>query len=217
MGARLCHSTLSPRSLAILLVVLLAAGCAKPKSEIHYSTGDEEHDKLVDSAISEMMKPAPPAAESASRGWPVEGDLEQSLAKLAEHIREKIGQYQQVYQLVFPEGWVRQRFEPLAVDYRFEPMGEAPSHGLIHAKYQKQGSIIHETEAEAAADNDLIPYASSQSQEQMKRRPPLPQVTLTIEYELQDDGQQKVWRRANWSSEPRIVEGDDFLDRIGVP
>ncbi len=201
------------RGLTILLVAT-AIGCGS-RERPQYQTGNPEHDRLVNGAIDEMMKPS----SAADRDWPAEAAPDESLAKLADHVKNIFANYEEVDELLFPVGWCRRRLEPVEVRHELIASGDGPTKGIIHLTYQKKSSVIRPTREAAAADNDLLPAPSAQTREQMTdpRRKPWPPVTLTIEYELQDDGQSRHWHRTGWSAEPENLEGDDFLDRLAVP
>jgi hypothetical protein len=203
------------RAVVAAVAALALAGCSRQEKRMPYRTGNPEHDELVAGAISNMMRPA----EAAAGGWPLEGEPEASLAQLAEHIRQLFDRYEEIDKLIFPQGWVRRKLEPVAVEPRLIRSADGSPGGVIRLTYQKKSSVIHETRGQAAADNDLLPYASAQSREQMTAAPhrPWPPVTLTITYQLETQGGTTRWRRTNWSAKPEIVEGSGFLDRIGVP
>jgi hypothetical protein len=198
----------------LLIVVAPLTACSQQPSN-KYGTGNRQHEALVNSAVQQMMQPSP---SSKRQGWPAQGQPEESLAALAQHIQNLFNRREEIDKLIFPEGWVRRRWEPQQVAHRVQQVDDR-TRGMIELTYQKKSSVIHPTRQQAAEDDDLLPYPSAQTREQMtsKLRRPWPPVKLTIQYELVDDSGEKRWRRIDWSAEPEITEGDDFLDRLGVP
>ena len=88
--------------------------------------------------------------------------------------------------------------------------------GLVRLTFQQHCSVIHETKKQAEADDDLLPFPSAKTREEMEasrvhRR--FEPVEVEIRYELVDGR----WRRTGWTTTPKTSRGKSWLDRLGVP
>lgn len=209
------------RTLAALVVVLAlaVAGCAERQ---RHGMGTPEHDELVSQAMDEMMRPSEAAKAPPPKGWPVIDSEAQSLEKLAQRIAEAFGEYQEVEELIYPKGWVRRRFAADGIKTEITKRNAAgqPIKATISLRAQKLASAIHATKGEAEADNDLLPYNSAQTREQMEHNPlrkRLEPWQVTIDYQVEHAPDGDNWARTGAKVEPPNQEGADWLDRIGVP
>lgn len=205
-----CESLERVGRLAVPLVVLCMWGCQPSASE---------REKTAAGGDAVAVSPSPSDAQSAlAPGWPAGDDAAQSLSELAEAVRAKFGDYVELEELIYPDGWVRRELAVGDVRQEVTETQLTPK-GEVIVSYQRQSTLIHPTREAAAEDAELFPYASLQSKDQIDSplRRPNPKVELRIEYELRDTGEGRRWVRRGWSSEPAVAEGHDFLDRIGVP
>ncbi|MBX7072375.1 MAG: hypothetical protein K1X71_04455 [Pirellulales bacterium] len=192
----------------IVCLLSLMAGCGQQTPIEAPIAGTPAEKELVADAMQEMMKPSP-------KGWDASGDPAESLARLAEHTRGQFAHYQEVEKLIFPPGFVRRVTEPLEVTSELTDN----THGVVRVRYQKKSSIIHPTSEAAEADHELLPRPSAQTRAQMEGplSPKWEPTTITVEYDLQDGPHGRRWQRGAWKSDSKIAEGDDFLDRVGLP
>lgn len=211
--------TLTVLCFGFLGAMFVQSGCRERERHGMATPGE---DKLVSDAITEMSKPSPAPVTPPPPGWLAAGDAGEALTRLTDHIRNAFEGHEELEKLIFPEGWVRRRTVPEKVEHEIvEPAADgAPRQGIVRVTYQKQSSVIHPTREAAAADEDLLPYPSAQTREQMEHsllRRRWEPVTVTIVYELRDHAGEPRWIRSQWKSEPTSTEGADWLDRLGVP
>jgi hypothetical protein len=202
------------RLLFAMLCFCAMWGCAR--SELPDSTATLSSPPRVASVEGADVTAELPPPRRAAFGWPASDDPERDLQELARQIRRRFEEYRELEPLIYPKGWVRRA---LRVDDVATQLTANNSQAVVQVTYQRQSTVIHPTREQAERDEELLPYASLQSKDQMASplRRPLPIVTLVINYARTDTPHESRWLRTGWLAEPDIAEGQDFLDRIGVP
>ena len=194
----------------LVAVLLLLAGCTKAENG-----ADARGDVAPPSAKDSAPPTAPPAAVPAG---PVGDDAEASLREIGKRATTAMADFRQPQTLLYPSGYYRRGFAPSDTSVELvgaEENAEMPR-GVVHITYRELFSTVHDTEEAAAADDELYPRTPKAPLDSMlddQTNPPLPEMTLEIDYEARD-GQ---WYRVDWRGKARVIRGADLLDVIGIP
>lgn len=158
--------------------------------------------------------PRPPAE-------PVGDDPSASLSRLAERVRGAFESFDRTQELIFPDGFHRERAEVHEVTSELVPSepgaaGGSETRGRVRVKWRELYSVIHYQRDEATADPNLYPRQPKATLEAMQNNafnPEFKPQEFEIEYVARDG----AWVRTEWTGITRRTKGADFLDVVGVP
>lgn len=190
--------------------LLPLAGCTKTEH------GADARPDIAPPSASDSAPAATPQAEAPA--GPVGDDAEASLREIGQRATAAMAEFAQVQELIYPAGFYRRGFAPSDTSVELvdvEENADGPR-GVVQITYRELFSTIHDTTEAAAADDELYPRTPKAPLEFMlsdQTNPPLPEMTLDIDYEVRD-GQ---WYRVDWRGKARVTRGADLLDVIGVP